>query len=191
MNRKQVSFDDELLIVVDENDNVTDYKTKEECHRGKAILHRAFSVFIFNDENQLLVQQRSEEKTLWPLFWSNSCCSHPRRGETREEAAHRRIREELGMDTALKHLFTFTYYAPYNDHGSEREVCAVYAGHSNGPVNANPTEIADWKWMDIREVDRQLAEFPDRYSPWFRMEWKRIRENHSEEIEAIKSESAA
>ncbi len=114
----QVSFDNELLICVDQDDNVIDYKTKVECHAGEAILHRAFSIFIFNDQGDVLIQQRSDQKPLWPLIWSNTCCSHPRKGETVEDAAHRRLKEEMGLEADLKYLFKFRYHVPYKDKGA-------------------------------------------------------------------------
>ena len=97
MSHNVVSFDNEKLILVDKYDNVLGYKSKAECHEGEGILHRAFSIFIFNDKNQLLLQKRSAKKLLWPLYWSNSCCSHPRKGENYETATHRRLKEELGL----------------------------------------------------------------------------------------------
>ena len=95
--------------MVDSDDNILGYKSKLECHQGKGILHRAFSIFIFNFSGELLLQQRSAQKLLWPSFWSNSCCSHPRPGEDIEEAAHRRLQEELGFDCPLQEVFSFTY----------------------------------------------------------------------------------
>ena len=96
-----VSFDDEKLIIVDEHDNVLGYKSKAEAHEGSGILHRAFSLFIFNDKRELLIQQRSQKKPLWPLYWSNSVCSHPRKGEDYKSAVNRRLQEELGISTPL------------------------------------------------------------------------------------------
>ena len=96
-SRKQVSFNDELLILVNEKDEEIGYKTKSVCHFGEGILHRAFSIFIFNTKEQLLMQKRSSQKNLWPNYWSNSCCSHPRKGEKIESAASRRLAEELGL----------------------------------------------------------------------------------------------
>ncbi|RMI05009.1 MAG: isopentenyl-diphosphate Delta-isomerase [Calditrichaeota bacterium] len=182
VNDRQVSFDDELLIVVDENDNVIGYKNKVECHRGEGILHRAFSIFIFNDRGELLIQKRSAQKPLWPLFWSNSCCSHPRKGEEMAEAAQRRLQEELGFTTPLKHLFTFQYHARYRDVGSEREVCAVYIGKCNGEVRVNPNEIEEWRFVDVETITRELQEHPERYTPWFKLEWERILRDHRAEL---------
>ena len=173
---RRVSFDDEPLIVVDEDNNVLDHLPKADVHKGEGILHRAFSVFLFNEEGHVLLQKRSADKPLWPLFWSNSCCSHPRRGESELEAAMRRIDEELDVRTELTYVYTFTYHAPFEDKGSEREVCSVYLGKVHGPVTANENEIADWRWIAPDELTRELAENPDAYTPWFQMEWKRLRE---------------
>jgi len=183
MNNQVVSFDDELLICVDENDNVTEYKTKEECHDGDAILHRAFSVFLFNSDNDLLIQRRSEDKRLWPLFWSNSCCSHPRKGESMEFATSRRVQEELGISADLTFLYKFQYFAPFGDRGSEREVCSVFIGRSDESVSANEHEIAEWEYVAPEKMDDELINHPDEYTPWFKMEWDRIRNEYWEQVE--------
>lgn len=185
MNDAQVSFDDEMLIVVDKNDNIIDYKDKVTCHRGEGILHRAFSIFIFNDAGEVLIQQRSDQKPLWPLFWSNSCCSHPRKGEDLENATTRRLAEELGISTPLKHLYTFQYHARYETVGSEHEVCAVYIGKSNGPVQVNPNEVAEWKFISINDLTSAMAKAPARYSPWFKMEWEQLMLAHMADIKAL------
>ncbi|RMF61622.1 MAG: isopentenyl-diphosphate Delta-isomerase [Calditrichaeota bacterium] len=184
-NDQQVSFDDEMLILVDENDNIIGYENKLACHRGEGLLHRAFSIFIFNDRKELLLQQRSEQKHLWPLYWSNSCCSHPRKGEDLENATQRRLAEELGISTPLKHLFTFQYHARYKNVGSEREVCAVLIGKSNDPISVNPTEIADWKYIGINELTQELAKHPEKYTPWLKMEWERLMVEHLDDIMAL------
>ena len=107
MSGKIVSFDDEKLILVDENDNEIGYETKEKCHNGNGILHRAFSIFIFNRNNELLIQQRDLSKRLWGGYWSNTCCSHPRQGESYPVATQRRLEEEIGIKTPLQYLFRF------------------------------------------------------------------------------------
>lgn len=184
-NDKIVSYDDEKLIVVDEADNIVGYKSKAECHVGNGILHRAFSIFIFNERNQLLIQQRSDSKQLWPLFWSNSCCSHPRKGESIEEAAERRLNEELGFETPLKFLYKFQYTARYGDIGSENEMCSVLIGKSNNTISPNPHEIAEWKFVDIDELDDDMKQNPERYTPWFKMEWERIKKEYLREIREL------
>ncbi len=179
---KTVSFDDEMLILVDDNDQVTGYADKEACHEDDGVLHRAFSIFIFNDKKQLLMQKRSGQKKLWPLTWSNSCCSHPRKGETYEEATRRRLREELGFSTSLEFLFKFEYQANYKHVGSENELCSVFVGKADGPLQINTNEIAEWKYFDIDELEQDMEENPRDYTPWFKIEWKRIRDEFSDRI---------
>ncbi len=182
-NDRVVSFESEKLILVNGQDREIGYASKAECHNGEGILHRAFSIFIFNGKGQLLLQRRGEEKRLWPLYWSNSCCSHPRKGETNELATQRRLEEELGFSTQLKFLFKFQYHARYGEEGSERELCSVYVGRWDGSVHANPNEIAEWRFVDVEDLERELQERPENYSPWFKMEWERIRRRHWHEVE--------
>lgn len=171
-----VSDDGEELILVDGNGNPVGFASKAECHRGEGLLHLAFSVFLFDSSGRLLLQRRSPDKPLWGGFWSNSCCSHPRRGETVEEAAHRRLREELGLDAGLEALFAFRYHAAFGEAGSERELCHVLAGRTGGPVRPNANEVADWRWVSPAELDREMEEHPDRFTPWFLLEWPRVRD---------------
>ena len=169
--REKVSFDDEPLILVDEGDNEIGYRSKGDCHKGHGILHRAFSIFLFDKQGRVLLQQRAAGKPLWPLYWSNSCCSHPRRGETMDQALHRRLREELGLEASLEFIYKFTYQADFGDHGGEHELCHVYIGASDGEVRVHPAEIADWRWVPIEEVTRELEDAPSGYTPWLKMEW--------------------
>lgn len=179
MNNQTVSFDDEKLILVDEDDNILGYKDKLESHRGDGVLHRAFSVFIFNDAGDVLMQKRHPDKMLWGNFWSNSCCSHPRQGESYEIATQRRIKEELGITTPLVFLYQFQYQAKFKNIGSENELCSVYVGRSNDPITVNPTEIADWKFIPPEELDADVDANPDQYTPWFKMEWQQIRRHYT------------
>ncbi len=185
MTAKQVSFDDEPLILVNEADEVVGYLDKASCHVGEGVLHRAFSIFIFNERGELLLQQRSEQKWLWPLFWSNSCCSHPRKGETVEAATHRRLQEELGFDVPLTFLFKFQYHARFDDRGSENELCYVFVGRYNGDVEVNPNEIAAWKWVPVEVLEAEMRTNPHHFTPWFKMEWERIRKEHWHTVEKI------
>jgi isopentenyl-diphosphate delta-isomerase len=188
MNNDQVvSFDDEKLILVDSDDNVLGYETKDACHRGDGLLHRAFSIFIFNSKNELLLQQRSKDKRLWGLYWSNTCCSHPRKGETYEQATVRRLQEELGLKAPLKFLFKFQYQARFGDVGSENEVCSVYVGKSDTPPQPNPNEIADWKYISAEALEEEMRAHPERFTPWFKMEWERIRREYWDEIVNMKA----
>jgi isopentenyl-diphosphate Delta-isomerase len=170
-----VSSDDEPLILVDELDREVGHLDKAACHDGEGVLHRAFSLFVFNPGGELLLQRRSSDKRLWPLYWSNSCCSHPRRGETMNEATARRLQEELGMTAELHHLFTFSYQARFGELGSEHEMCWVFAGISSDPPRPNPTEIDAIRWIAPAELDRQLAARPRDFTPWFALEWPRVR----------------
>ena len=174
----QVSFDDEPLILVDEGDREIGYAEKWDCHRGEGRLHRAFSIFLFNGRGELLLQQRSAQKPLWPLIWSNSCCSHPRRGETLDGATLRRLREELGLETPLERLFHFIYHARWGEVGSERELCHVYLGRWDGEVRVNPHEVAALRWVSAEALEEEIARIPDTLSPWMKMEWGRLRAEH-------------
>ena len=185
-----VSFDDEPLIVVDNKNQVVDFRSKLDCHLGEGILHRAFSVFLFDDQGRLLLQKRSSSKPLWPLFWSNSCCSHPRQGEAEAEAATRRIGEELGVSSRLRSLFTFRYHARFLDRGSEHEMCEVFVGRAEGEVRSNVNEIAKWKWIGIADFEQDLQQRPARYTPWLHLEWDRIRKHHWAALEGIGVEPA-
>ena len=182
MHKANTLSADELLILVDEKDNVLGYESKKECHEGEGLLHRAFSIFIFNDKNELLLQKRSFSKSLWPLHWSNSVCSHPRRGETYHEAARRRLREELGFETPLQALFKFQYRASFKNIGSENEMCFVFIGKANGMVQADLNEIAEWKYIDAAFLTEDMLNYPNLYTPWFKMEWERIRKEYPVEI---------
>jgi isopentenyl-diphosphate delta-isomerase len=186
---KTVSFDNEPLILVDADDNVTGYETKVNAHLGDGILHRAFSIFLFTDDDRVLLQQRSGTKPLWPLYWSNSCCSHPRKGETYEQAVHRRLREELAVDADLIYLYKFKYQAGYGEIGAEHELCSVFVGKIPAPVriDVNPSEIAAWQWMPAADVDRMIVEQPDLVTPWFVMEWRRLRSEFRDTIAELRS----
>jgi len=173
--REQVSSLDENLILVDADDQQTGGMSKYDCHKGDGILHRAFSIFIFNSEQELLLQQRSASKPLWPLYWSNTCCSHPRMGESMETATQRRLKEEIGINCPLEYLYKFEYQANYKDVGAEREICSVFIGHSDGPFDPNMEEVAAVRFIGIDNLSAELVNNPGDYTPWFKMEWREIR----------------
>lgn len=174
-NHQVVSFDNELLVMVDENDCEVGSMPKADCHRGTGVLHRAFSIFIFNERGELLLQKRSGEKRLWGGYWSNSVCSHPRKGESYKAATKRRLQDELGISIELTFQFRFQYQAKFQDIGSENELCSVYTGVHNGPFSVNPTEISEIRFLCPEELDREMARFPDQFTPWFKLEWERLR----------------
>jgi isopentenyl-diphosphate delta-isomerase len=177
-----VSFDSERLILVNADDREIGYASKADAHAGKGILHRAFSLFVFNPGGELLLQQRAPSKPLWPGYWANSCCSHPRGGEDMDTATQRRLREELGFGCPLEFVYKFRYHAEYGDAGSETELCWVYVGTSDAPVRVNETEIAAWRYVTPDALDREIAETPERFTPWLKMEWQRLRGEFADRV---------
>jgi len=175
---------EDVLVCVDSDDNVLGYKGKFECHSGEGILHRAFSVFLFNSRHEVLLQQRAPGKRLWPDYWSNSCCSHPRRGERMEHAVSRRLMQELGVAAAVRPLYAFEYHARYLDQGSEHELCSVFAGRFDGAPAPNQDEIASWRFVSPEQLDAEIAADPERFTPWLKLEWARIRAEHGDAIAA-------
>ena len=170
-----VSFDAEQLILVDADDRPVGQASKTACHDGSGQRHRAFSLFIFNQHGELLLQQRSRGKRLWPGYWANSCCSHPRQGESMELATERRLHQELGMRCPLRFLFKFEYHADYRGLGAEHELCWVYSGTCTEPVRANATEIEAWRFVTPAELDHEITTHPERFTPWLQLEWERLR----------------
>jgi isopentenyl-diphosphate delta-isomerase len=182
-----VSSDEERLILVDSNDRETGTLSKSQCHDGTGLLHRAFSLFVFNGRGALLIHQRHPSKRLWPDYWSNSCCSHPRAGEDMDLAVHRRLEQELGLNADLRYIYKFEYTAPFGDAGTEHELCWVYAGTTAAEPVINTTEIASWRWIAPDALDAELTETPDRYTPWFKLEWRALRGTHRIRLEQILS----
>jgi isopentenyl-diphosphate delta-isomerase len=172
--------DQDSLILVDEADHGVGHLSKALCHEGRGILHRAFSLLIFNGSGELLIQQRSASKRLWPLFWSNSCCSHPRSAETMEAAIQRRMYEELGLRCPLHFLFKFQYQAQFDETGAENELCSVFVGRSSGPVTIDSEEILAWRWVAPGALQREIATRAGNFTPWFLLEWARIWRDHRE-----------
>ncbi len=180
-----VSSESESLILVNSDDEPTGFASKGACHDGDGILHRAFSLFLFNQSGELLLQQRSADKRLWPMYWSNSCCSHPRKGEDLAVATQRRLEQELGMGGQFQYLYKFQYQARFGDLGSEHELCSVFVGNSTDPVQANPTEIAAWRFISASDLDAEMAERPEDFTPWFKMEWQRLKSDFSDQLRAL------
>jgi len=170
-----VSSDSELLILVDEDDNDIGHLSKQECHAGEGVLHRAFSIFLFTDDGDVLLQRRSPQKLLWPGYWSNACCSHPRYGETMIDAVHRRLAQELDVTANLTYLYKFIYSANYEDIGSEHELCWVWTGTVDADAIApNENEVEEWQLLSQSELDARLEREPEAFTPWMKMEWSRL-----------------
>jgi len=181
-----VSFDNEALIIVDAQDRILGHGTKAELHRGAGTLHRAFSIFLFNAAGNVLLQQRSADKPLWPGFWSNTCCSHPRRGESYGTATQRRLKEELGVEATLCFTHRFRYQAQFGDDGAEHELCSVYVGRLDGDPAPNPQEVSDWQWISPAALDEWLETNPESLTPWFKLEWAALRSaEHTATLETI------
>jgi len=180
-----VSSEDEPLILVDSSDREIGTLSKADCHDGEGILHRAFSLFIFNPDGALLLQQRQSDKRLWPLFWSNSCCSHPRAGEDMAIAVTRRLEQELGLKAKLGFVYKFEYTARFGDAGTEHELCWVYVGTTDAEPLINTSEIASWRWIAPSALDAELAAAPERFTPWFKLEWRALQETHRTQLQQL------
>jgi len=179
------SGESDLLILVDQQDNEIGYDTKLACHDGEGRLHRAFSIFIFDDRGRLLLQRRAARKRLWAGFWSNSCCSHPRKGESLDLAVHRRLDEELGLQCPLRRLYSVEYRAPFGDAGSEHELCWVWIGRCARQPRVDLAEVQACKYIEIGELDQQLDQHADRFTPWLELEWRELRSKHQAAIDAL------
>ena len=178
----KVSPEIELLILVDTHDQETGSLGKVECHDGDGILHRAFSVFLFNDRGELLLQQRSADKRLWPMYWTNTCCSHPRQGESMQVATERRLQQELNTASTLEFIYKFEYQARFGDLGSENELCWVHLGRIEREATANDAEVAALRFVSADELRGEIDAQPERLTPWFKMEWQRLNEDFPERL---------
>ncbi len=176
-NFRQTHTDEDVLILVDTDDKVVGYDTKRNVHLGGGQLHRAFSIFLVSPCFHVLLQKRSALKPLWPHYWSNTVCSHPRRGEHSDAAARRRLVEEIGVSAELNLLFEFSYSAAFEDVGSENELCKVYAGCIPIETRVVPDadEVEDLDWVTIEELESRLQQQPQQFTPWMKMEWERLR----------------
>ncbi|WP_320814498.1 isopentenyl-diphosphate Delta-isomerase [Flavobacterium sp.] len=161
-------MEEEKVILVDINDKPIGLMNKMEAHE-KALLHRAFSVFVLNSNNEIMLQQRASHKYHSPLLWTNTCCSHQRAGETNLQAGTRRLEEEMGFVVSLKELFSFIYKAPFDNGLTEHELDHVMIGYSNDEPKINSEEVESWKWMKIEEVKNDIENHPEIYTVWFKI----------------------
>ncbi|MDA9587497.1 isopentenyl-diphosphate Delta-isomerase [Flavobacteriaceae bacterium] len=164
---------EEKVVLVDTEDNPIGTMPKMEAHE-KAVLHRAFSVFILNEKGELMLQQRALHKYHSPGLWTNTCCSHQREGEGNIEAGKRRLKEEMGFSTSLEALFSFIYKAPFDNGLTEHELDHVLLGYYKEPPMINLEEVAAWKWMNLDTVAKALEENPEEFTVWFKIIFDRF-----------------
>lgn len=156
------------VILVDEQDNPVGTMEKMEVHQ-KALLHRAFSVFIFNSKGEMLLQKRSGTKYHSAGLWTNACCSHPRPGETTQFAAQKRLKEEMGFNTELQEVFSFVYRAPFDNGLTEHEFDHVFIGTYDGVINPNPEEVSGYRYQSIDQLKSSISKNPGDYTEWFKI----------------------
>ena len=164
---------EENVILVNAQDEPIGLMPKMEAHE-KALLHRAFSVFIFNAKGELMLQQRAQHKYHSPGLWTNTCCSHQRDGETNLAAGARRLQEEMGFVVPLKELFSFIYKAPFDNGLTEHELDHVMVGYTETDPRINEDEVAAWKWMSMNDIAAEMNEQPERYTEWFKIIFDRV-----------------
>lgn len=172
---------EENVILVNEDDEPIGLMPKMEAHE-KAVLHRAFSVFIMNNKGETMLQQRAKDKYHSPLLWTNTCCSHQREGETNIEAGKRRLQEEMGFKTELKELLSFIYKAPFDNGLTEHELDHVMIGYYDDNPIVNPSEVEDWKWMYPSDIKTDISKNPDDYTAWFKIIFERFYNHISDNI---------
>jgi len=167
---------EEKVILVNEKDEQIGTMPKMEAHE-KALLHRAFSVFVFNEKNELMLQQRASHKYHSPLLWTNTCCSHQRVGETNIQAGKRRLQEEMGFQTDLEDTVSFIYKAPFDNGLTEHEFDHILVGNYEDAPEINPDEVAAWKWMPLEDVKQDIANQPELYTEWFKIIFEKFYEH--------------
>lgn len=163
------------VILVDINDLEIGVMEKIEAHE-KALLHRAFSIFLFNSKGDMLLQQRAYTKYHSGGQWTNTCCSHPRPGELTLEAANRRLLEEMGIQTQLNKVFDFTYQAPFDNGLVEHEYDHVFVGEYEGIIEPNPEEVADFKFESLQKIEENIQSAPQDFTPWFKIAFPKVQE---------------
>ena len=164
----------ENVILVDENDTQIGIMEKMAAHIVPR-LHRAFSIFIFNSKGELLLQQRALSKYHSPGLWTNTCCSHPRQGESLENATARRLMEEMGMTCEMHEVFTFIYKAPVGLGLTEHEFDHVFFGHSDAAPIINTDEVESWKYMSLDAIANDIKAHPEQYTEWFKISFEEVR----------------
>lgn len=167
----------EFVILVDEQDRPVGRMEKLAAHEHGGTRHRAFSVFLVDAQGRWLLQRRAAGKYHFPNLWTNACCSHPRPGEKTADAAQRRLREELGIACPLEERFQFVYQAGSAAQGlAEHEFDHVFTGVFSGPLHPNPAEVDAVRWVEPADLDREVSEYPEAFTPWFKLAMDRVRD---------------
>lgn len=165
----------EFVVLVDANDNDIGTMEKMEAHE-KAVLHRAFSIFLFNTKGEMLIHQRAFSKYHTPGLWTNACCSHPRMGETLQQATSRRLREEMGMEAEIHKIFHFLYKADVGQGLIEHEVDHVFVGTTDVLPNINREEVETYAYINLDELRTDIKLHPEKYTAWFKIAFDRVEE---------------
>lgn len=165
----------EYVVLVDENDQEIGTMEKMEAHE-KGLLHRAFSIFVFNDKKELMIQQRALDKYHSGGLWTNTCCSHPRKNESNIDAANRRLMEEMGFKCQMENPFHFTYKAVLDNELTEFEFDYVFIGFTNDPPVLNPNEAMDWKYMSLETIEHEMNVNPQDFTEWFKIVFNEVKE---------------
>lgn len=167
---------EEMVVLINENDEVKGLMEKMQAHRT-GLLHRAFSVFLFNNQGEMLLQKRASNKYHSPNQWTNAVCSHPRDGETYKDAAIRRLKEELGIDVELNHKFFFIYKANVGDGLWEHELDHVFVGNYEGEFSLNPDEVSEVRYIGQDQLEKEMAAHPENFTEWFKIILKEYQEH--------------
>ncbi|XOB42274.1 MAG: isopentenyl-diphosphate Delta-isomerase [Candidatus Nealsonbacteria bacterium] len=176
----------EKLVLVNEKDEAIGLEEKVKCHQGKGIFHRAFTILLFDNKGQILIQKRGVSKMLWPMYWEATCSSHPQENETYEESGERRLEEELRIKASLKLADKFIYHLYYKDIGAEHELCATLVGqYDKENIDFNTDEVKDVKWITINELKQELNKNPQNYAPWLGIALERLFNQHGSNLENL------
>ncbi|HAR74541.1 MULTISPECIES: isopentenyl-diphosphate Delta-isomerase [Empedobacter] len=159
---------EEFVVLVDQDDQKLGLMEKQQAHVA-GLLHRAFSVFVFNSKGELMIQQRAASKYHSPTLWTNTCCSHPRDNETYEQAAHRRLEEEMGFDCELEYKFNFIYKAHLENDLIEHELDHVFIGTFDDEPKLNPDEVMAYRWVELDDLKKDMEKNPQNYTAWFKI----------------------
>ena len=159
---------EEFVVLVDQDDQKLGLMEKQQAHIA-GLLHRAFSVFVFNSKGELMIQQRAASKYHSPTLWTNTCCSHPRDNETYKQAAHRRLEEEMGFDCELDYKFNFIYKAHLENDLIEHELDHVFIGTFDNEPKLNPDEVMAYRWVELDDLKKDMEKNPQNYTAWFKI----------------------